>query len=65
MGGLVGLQLELPLRYLPVSVAVLVGEHVVDDAVRVEARRQATFALIDLPHDVVGELWGKKGVGRL
>lgn len=56
MDRLVGLQLELLLRDLSVSVAVLVGEHVVDDAVRVEARGQATFALVDLTHDVVGEL---------
>lgn len=43
-----------------VSVAVLIGEHVVDDAVGVEAGGQAAFTLIYLLHDVVCELRRKE-----
>ena len=60
MGRLVRLQPELGLGDLAVSVAVLVGEHVVDDAVGVEARGQTTSALRHLSHDVVCELPWKK-----
>lgn len=57
MGGrFVGLELELGLCDLPVSITVLVEEHVVDDAMGVKSRRQATFALAHLTHDVIGKL---------
>ena len=59
-GGFVRFQFELRLRDLPVPVAVLVGEHVVDDAVGVKAGSQAAFALVHLLDDVVGELWGRR-----
>lgn len=59
-GGFICFKFELRLRDLPVSVAVLVGEHVLDDAVRIEARSQAAFPLVHLLYDVVGELWKQK-----
>lgn len=53
---LVCLEFELCLCDGSVSVAVLIGEHVVDDAVGVEAGSQAAFTLIYLLHDVVCKL---------
>lgn len=47
---------ELCLCDLSVCIAVLVGEHVVNDAIRIEARSQAAFTLVHLPHDIVGKL---------
>lgn len=61
MGGrFVCFELELGLCDFPVSIAVLVEEHVVDDAMGVKSRRQAAFALAHLTHDVVGELQKEK-----
>lgn len=64
MGGrFVGFELELGLCDLSVPIAVLVEEHVVDDAIGVKSRCQATFALVHLAHDVVGKLQkGKKNI---
>lgn len=56
-GGFICFKFELRLCDFPISVTVLVGEHVVDDAIGVEAGSQAAFALVHLPHDVVSELW--------
>lgn len=56
MGGFVCFEFELCLCDLSIPVAVLVGEHVVNDAIRIEARSQAAFTFGYLPHDVVGEL---------
>lgn len=62
---LIGFKFELCLCDLSVTVAVLVGEHVVNDAVRIKAGSQATFTLGHLPHDVVSELCKQKGDGKL
>lgn len=55
-GAFICFKLELCLCDLSVPIAVLVGEHVVNDAIRIEARSQAAFALVHLPQDVVGKL---------
>ena len=64
VGRFVSLQFELVFCDLPISVTVLVGEHVFDDAVRVETRGQTTFALVDLTQDVIGELQREKDQWR-
>lgn len=57
MGGrFIRFKFELCLCDLSVSIAVLVGEHVVNNAVGIEARSEAASALVHLPHDVVGKL---------
>lgn len=60
MGGFICFKFELCLCDLSVSITVLVGEHVVNDAIRVEARSQAAFTLVHLAHDVVSKLRKQK-----
>ena len=55
-GGFICFKFKLALCNLPISITVLVGEHVVNDTIGIEARSQATFTLVHLSYDVVSEL---------
>lgn len=63
-GRFICFKFELCLCDLSVSVAILVGEHVVNDAIGIEARSQAAFTLIHLTQDVVSKLWKQRRDGR-
>lgn len=63
--GLICFKFELFRCDFSVSVSVLVGEHVVNDAIRIEARSQAALTLIHLPYDVVSKLWKQREVVRV